>query len=200
MKAEEMVFLERARMYATAAHAAVGQKRKYSGKPYIVHPQAVMGILSKNGFHHDTELLAAAYLHDVVEDTAVTIDDIFREFGCDVGNLVAEVTDVSKPEDGNRATRKALDREHLTKASARGQTLKYADMLHNGKDIMANDPDFAIVYMNEMRVLLGMLTKGDEKLRDYVKYMVDEFFHIYNTREEPFVMAIRIDGVEEEVA
>lgn len=62
--------VERARRYATKAHAAIDQRRKYTNDPYIVHPQAVMEIVSS--VPHSEEMLAAAWLHDTVEDTPTT--------------------------------------------------------------------------------------------------------------------------------
>ena len=84
---------------------------------------------------HDEAMLAAALLHDVVEDTPVTIEEIQEIFGADVASLVDDLTDVSKPEDGNRKFRKALDREHSAQSSARAQTVKLADLISNGVDI-----------------------------------------------------------------
>ena len=108
--------LERARVFATAAHAAVGQTRKYTGEPYVVHPLEVANIVLSVG---GTEaMVAAAMLHDVLEDTGVTFDLLEDEFGEEVAQLVLWLTDVSKPEDGNRSTRKALDRQHSAAAPA----------------------------------------------------------------------------------
>ena len=90
--------VKRAAEFATSAHE--GQVRKYTGVPYIVHPIEVMEIVKT--VDHDDEMLAAALLHDVVEDCGVTIEDIVKEFGSDVASLVSALTDVSKPEDGNR--------------------------------------------------------------------------------------------------
>ncbi|VDZ55823.1 bifunctional (p)ppGpp synthetase II/ guanosine-3',5'-bis pyrophosphate 3'-pyrophosphohydrolase [Serratia odorifera] len=59
--------VERARRYATKAHAAIDQRRKYTNAPYIVHPQAVVEIV--RSVPHTDEMLAAAWLHDTVEDT-----------------------------------------------------------------------------------------------------------------------------------
>ena len=66
--------------------------------------------------------------------------DITREFGPKIAKLVVELTDVSKPEDGNRKTRKAIDRDKLAGVSAEAQTIKYADLTSNGRDIGQNDP------------------------------------------------------------
>ena len=62
-------------------------------------------------------MIAAALLHDVLEDTYVTSEMIAEEFGWKIHKLVVELTDVSKPEDGNRAKRKAIDAERLSQAS-----------------------------------------------------------------------------------
>lgn len=112
----------------------------------------------------DQEMIASAWLHDVVEDTPATLDDIEHEFGSSVAQMVRELTDISKPNDGNRETRKAIDREHLAKASDRAQTIKLADLIDNCKDITRHDTRFARVYLNEMDALLAVLTKADERL------------------------------------
>ena len=111
-----MDVVERARIFATAAHAAVGQVRKYTNEPYIVHPAEVVSIV--RSVPHTPEMLAAAWLHDTVEDTDVTMEVVRAEFGDAVAELVGWLTDVSRPEDGNRAVRKARDREHTAAAPA----------------------------------------------------------------------------------
>ena len=155
--------VHKAQVYAMAAHAAVGQKRKYTNEPYIVHPAEVASIVaSVEGSTPD--MVAAAWLHDVVEDTGVTLTDIHLNFGPEIMALVSWLTDVSKPEDGNRATRKAIDREHTAQAPAEAQTIKLADLISNSKSIMQYDPDFAVTYLAEKRLLLEVLTKGDPGL------------------------------------
>jgi len=74
------------------------------------------------------------------------------------------LTDVSKPEDGNRAVRKARDREHTAAAPAEAQTIKLADLISNSRSIMAHDPAFAKTYLEEKRLLLAVMTKGDPGL------------------------------------
>ena len=144
-------------IYASAAHAAVGQMRKYTDEQYIVHPVRVANIVDKFGGTDD--MIAAAYLHDVVEDTSVSIADIIAMFGVDVANIVAGLTDVSVPEDGNRAVRKAIDRQHSADASYEAQFVKCADMMDNASDIGDNDPSFNVVYRKEMVLLLEVLDK-----------------------------------------
>ena len=106
-----MDIITKAMIFATAAHEAVGQKRKYTGEPYIVHPAEVAMITIR--LKGTPEMVAAAWLHDVVEDTQVSIDVVKMLFGDHVADLVGWLTDVSKPEDGNRAARKAIDRQHI---------------------------------------------------------------------------------------
>lgn len=154
--------VERAKVFATAAHAAVGQTRKYTGEPYVVHPLEVAALVESIG---GTEaMIAAALLHDVLEDTAVTVDVLEEQFGSEVADLVLWLTDVSKPEDGNRSTRKALDRQHSAAAPAAAQTVKVADLISNTRSIVAHDPGFAKVYIEEKRLLLDVLTGADPTL------------------------------------
>ena len=145
----------RARTFARLAHGS--QKRKYTGEPYIVHPIEVSEIVARH--NGSKEMIAAALLHDTVEDTDVTIDDIHNEFGNAVALLVDDLTDVSKLEDGNRATRKAMDRDHTANASAAAMVIKAADLISNSKSIAENDPKFAKVYFEEKRALLDVMFK-----------------------------------------
>ena len=155
--------IEKARVFATAAHAAVAQLRKYTNEPYIVHPAEVFSIVSTVDGATD-EMLAAAWLHDVVEDTGVTIEVIKQMFGEEVAELVGWLTDVSRPEQGNRATRKAIDRAHTAMAPAEAQTIKLADLISNCTSIVEHDATFAKTYLEEKRLLLEVLTKGDRSL------------------------------------
>ncbi len=158
--------------FAEAAHGE--QKRKYTGEPYIVHPLAVASLVTFAG--GSDQAVAAALLHDVVEDTDVTNAEIAEEFGAHVAGLVAEVTDVSKPEDGNRAVRKAIDRDHLKQASPSGMTIKLADIIDNTRSIAEGDPGFAKVYMAECADLLPHLNGGSRILWDLASRQVEQYF------------------------
>lgn len=166
-----MTIIERARVFATAAHAAVAQVRKYTGEPYIVHPFEVAMTVKQIG--GTPEMVAAAFLHDTVEDTGVTMETIEREFGPEIAEIVFFLTDVSRPEHGNRAARKAIDRAHIAKADARAQTIKLADLISNCSSIVKYDPEFAKVYLEEKRLLLEVLTKGDKILLDRARKIVN---------------------------
>ena len=152
--------LQEAIEFATEAHG--DQKRKYTGEPYITHPIAVMEIVRE--VPHTEEMLLAAVLHDTVEDTPVTIEDIKTKFGTKVAELVDGLTDVSRPEHGNRKTRKALDRAHLAKQNAEVQTIKLADLIHNTMSIGLYDPHFYKVYKEEKIRILDVLKLGNQTL------------------------------------
>jgi (p)ppGpp synthase/HD superfamily hydrolase len=152
----------RARRYAEDAHGALDQRRKYSGRPYAEHLERVAQRVAH--VTDDRDAIAAAWLHDVVEDTPATIEDIEREFGPAVAQLVRALTDVDRAQ-GNRAHRKAIDRERLANAPAVAQTVKLADLLDNAEDIARHDPHFSRVYLREMRALVEVLTQGDATLR-----------------------------------
>jgi len=154
--------VERARRYAVEAHKRIDHRRKYTSQPYEVHLKAVARLVASAT--DDPEAIAAAWLHDVIEDTPATRWDVQVEFGEAVAALVSELTDVSRPSDGNRATRRAIDREHLERASSRAKTVKLADLIDNSRDICRHDPRFARVFLREMEQLLGVLTEGDPGL------------------------------------
>lgn len=148
-----------AAIFATKAHA--GQVRKYTGEPYVSHCFEVAGIVAPFA---DQNMIAAAILHDVVEDTPTTIDGITRNFGADIASIVYWLTDISDPCDGNRAARKAIDRDHVAKAPVRAKTVKVADLISNSMSITHHDPGFAKVYLAEKRLLLDVMGDADPTL------------------------------------
>ena len=152
--------IEGAAMYAAATH--MNQYRKYTNEKYFTHLKEVADWLL--WAECDEDIVAAGYLHDIVEDQHVSFEYLAHRFGPVVAQLVREVTDVSKPVDGNRAIRKALDRAHLAKASPEGKSIKLADMISNVPSIRAYDPSFAAVYLEEKKALLPLLVGGHEGL------------------------------------
>ena len=155
-----MTLEEHALLFAMMAH--MGQTRKYTGDPYITHPISVAAIVKS--VPHTSEMVEAAYLHDILEDTHIDYKTLAGTFGADVADMVDWLTDVSKPSDGNRATRKAMDRDHLAEAPAEAQTIKLGDLIHNTETIRLYDPEFWKVYRQEKRDLLEVMTKGDPTL------------------------------------
>lgn len=168
-----MNIVEKAYYFAMAGHAAVGQKRKYTGDDYIVHPVEVCDIIEQAAYVNDS-MRCAALMHDLCEDTQVTIDLIISEFGSCIAILVEGLTDVSKPDDGNRAVRKEIDRQHTAMQSPACKTIKLADLISNSKSILEHDKDFAKVYIKEKELLLEVLTEGDPTLYAQAKDIVEK--------------------------
>lgn len=144
---------DKAKGFATAAH--INQRRKYTNEPYINHCIEV----AEKVLEHtkDYQVAAAALMHDVLEDTTITETQMREVFGDYITELVLCVTDVSKPEDGNRAIRKAMDLEHLKKCSSKAANIKYADLISNTSSIAKYDPGFAKKYLPEKRKALDVL-------------------------------------------
>jgi guanosine-3',5'-bis(diphosphate) 3'-pyrophosphohydrolase len=125
----DTALLERA--YATAEKAHRGQKRK-SGEPYITHPVAVAQILADLGIGSKT--LAAALLHDTVEDTDYTLDMLRAEFGDEVAMLVDGVTKLDKLKYGDSAQAETVRKMVVAMSKdIRVLVIKLADRLHNAR-------------------------------------------------------------------
>lgn len=166
--------ITRAQAFAENAHGL--QKRKYTDELYIVHPRRVAATVQ---YYDGSEaMVAAALLHDVVEDTPTTFDQLQEEFGSEVANLVWWLTDVSLHNPGNRATRKARDRDHLAAAPTEAQTIKIADMIDNTPSIVEFAPGFAPLYMQEKEQLLEVLTRAHPQLLRKANKMVQAYRHL----------------------
>ena len=117
------------RAYELAARLHAGQSRR-SGDPYITHPLAVATILAELGMPHDT--ICAALLHDTVEDTQYTIDQIREEFGDDIASLVDGVTKLDKVKYGDAAQAETVRKMVVAMSrDIRVLVIKLADRLHN---------------------------------------------------------------------
>lgn len=123
---------------AFAAHKHRDQRRKDpEASPYINHPIALANVLVNEGGIVDLETLCAALLHDTIEDTETTEDELAEEFGVTISSLVMEVTDdKSLP----KADRKYLQIEHAPHLSGKAKALKLADKICNLRDVAACPP------------------------------------------------------------
>ncbi|GAA1923402.1 HD domain-containing protein [Streptomyces sodiiphilus] len=129
--------VRRAYVLAEAAHR--GQFRK-SGDPYITHPLAVTLILAELGA--GTTTLTASLLHDTVEDTDVTLDQVRHEFGAEVGHLVDGVTKLEKVEYGAAAEPETFRKMLVaTGSDVRVMSIKLADRLHNMRTLGVMRPE-----------------------------------------------------------
>ncbi|HEX5123832.1 MAG TPA: bifunctional (p)ppGpp synthetase/guanosine-3',5'-bis(diphosphate) 3'-pyrophosphohydrolase [Rhodanobacteraceae bacterium] len=129
------------RAYEVGAEAHEGQTRK-SGEPYITHPVAVAGILAELGM--DAETIIAAILHDTLEDTKLTSEQITNEFGANVTELVDGVTKLDKVRFRSRQEAAAESFRKMLLAMARDLRvilIKLADRLHNMRTLGAMDAD-----------------------------------------------------------
>lgn len=171
----EVQVLGIAYILSSTAHEATGQLRKYSGEPYFNHPKAIALRMLADGY--GAQIVAAALLHDVVEDTDITEAFLRRHFDplgyTEVVDIVMQVTKPSEDMTEPRAIRKHRDHLHYASGDWRGQTLKCYDLNHNGQTLLADDPKFASVWFNEATQLLGMLDKAHQRIKDHVTAMVD---------------------------
>jgi (p)ppGpp synthase/HD superfamily hydrolase len=121
-----------------AAEKHSNQKRKgAAGEPYINHLIEVAGLVATALTERDANIVIAALLHDTVEDTNTTREELIERFGTDVADLVAELTDdKSLPQ----AARKRLQIEHAPRLSVRAQTIKLADKISNVRSILTSPP------------------------------------------------------------
>lgn len=180
-----METLEKIRQFADKAHG--DQKRKYSGQAYIVHPVAVMQICKE--YTDDTAVLAAALLHDVLEDTDITAEQLKAYLHsvliapeADYAfRLVQDLTDEFTKEKYpklNRKKRRRREAERLGRADPMAQTVKYADLIDNCLDIVKHDKDFGKVFLGESTMLLEQMTSGDPRLYERAKKTVEEGKHM----------------------
>ncbi len=159
--------------FATDAHG--DQKRKYTNQLYITHPIEVAKLVEEEistsftkSIPHFESMIYASLLHDVLEDTEVTYEELraflFRTLTLDKAkktlDLVIELTDIFTTEsfpELNRAKRKDLEATRLGGVSLEAKLIKRMDMNHNTKSILQNDPKFAKVYLKEKNHLLKFL-------------------------------------------
>jgi len=164
--------INRASAFAEWKH--IDHARKYTNLPYFTHLRNVAHIVAS--VTNDEEVIAAAFLHDTLEDTATSYDELVAEFGGRVADLVREVTDVYTSDYFpfyNRQHRKLLERQRLADTSADAQTIKLADLIDNSRDIVKHDPGFARKYLAEKRALLDVMKLGDPILWDEASKQAD---------------------------
>lgn len=164
--------LEKIAAFADQAHG--DQQRKYADESYIQHPLRVMKTCRNYGY--SLPVLAAAILHDVLEDTDTTPQQIIK-FLLTVMNetdaektlaLVIELTDIYTKEQYprmNRRKRKTNEANRIKGISAEAQTIKYADIMDNATGIAQHDADFAPVFLRECSNLLEKMQNGNNELR-----------------------------------
>lgn len=166
--------IEKARVFSKAAHTAAGNIRKFANTDYHHHPESVVAILMHVPGVTEN-MVIAAYLHDVLEDTKVKRRHIFEEFGFEVLQLVLGLTDISIAADGTREIRKMIDRAHLAGQNIDVKNIKIADLIHNAKDIINKDAGFAKIFIPEMELTFPILEAGDPELFAELKDIVKRY-------------------------
>ena len=142
-----------------AAHKHTDQRRKdVRKKPYINHPIALAEVLHTDGGVRDSQVIAAALLHDTIEDTMTTYDELRGLFGAGVADTVAELTDTKFL---RTETRKRLQVSKAGKSSAAAKQVKLADKICNLRDILASPP-------------AGWSLKRRQTYFDWAKEVVDQ--------------------------
>lgn len=148
--------LEKALIFAITAHK--GQVRKGNGRPYILHPISVMSRIFANKESKNMYMLAcAAILHDCIEDTEVTLEDIIKEFGPQVAAIVDELTlDKSQYE---AIGKKEYLAQELNIMSSYALAIKLCDRLENVCDMKDMDEKFQQYYTKQTRYILSKLNR-----------------------------------------
>lgn len=152
---EERLLIEQALDYSTACHAP---QRRVSGEPFITHPVAVAQSLIDD-FGADADTVAAGLLHDAVEDTPATLDDVESRFGKTIRFLVDGATDVGKgdgaahiPDVEERSQQSHMKVDRYAQSDPRVYLVKLADRWHNIKHCAALRPK------NQLRMAMEALS------------------------------------------
>jgi len=154
-----------------------GSVRKFTGLPYIVHCCNVASICSLYA-QGVSEVVETAYLHDTIEDTDTTFNELVDLFGYDVADSVVFLTNVDKSA-GNRAKRKALDNDRLANSNHIAQTVKLADILDNVPSMLLHKPEFGKRHLREKLDTLKILDRANpvllELTRDYLSELKSKY-------------------------
>jgi guanosine-3',5'-bis(diphosphate) 3'-pyrophosphohydrolase len=122
-----------------AAHKHREQRRKgIDSVPYINHPLELMAVLTNEGGITDNAILCAAVLHDTIEDTETSANELVAHFGKEIANIVVEVSDNTSLE---KQTRKKLQIEHAPLLSTKARAVKLADKTCNLRDMIKSPPE-----------------------------------------------------------
>lgn len=169
--------LLRAATFAAEKHSK--QRRKDAeASPYINHPLQLASLLANEGRVHDPVVICAALLHDTLEDTESTADELKTIFGDKVMRVVQEVSDdKSLP----KATRKALQIEHAAQLSHAAKLVKLADKICNLRDLLRSPPaDWSLARKQEYFDWAASVVSG---LRGHNAALEAIFDHVHAQRD-----------------
>lgn len=170
--------VSRAARFAADKHQ--GQFRDYPDtfgltEPYIMHPARVAGMVAANhslfpAYRFD-EIMAAAWLHDVIEDCGVDVDTLVNEFGLFVATMVGELTNTS--EFGTREQRKFLDRQRLKGVGREAKIVKMYDRIDNLRSMVNAPENFALLYLDESEALAEALRDADRLTYNVLAFTIN---------------------------
>lgn len=164
--------IKKADAFAEKAHEGV--PRKYSKAPYITHPRRIKAEVMKLDGATE-EMAAAALLHDVVEDTTITLETIRKEFGDKVAELVGWLTNEPKVPGENRAARKKKNAVRLSGAPKDAQRIKMLDRMDNlGEMDYEQARDFCKIYIQESWDLFYAVANADAVLAKRFELVLNE--------------------------
>ena len=159
------------RALAFAAHKHRDQRRKdAAASPYINHPIQLANVLWHEGQVHDPVVIAAALLHDTIEDTETTEHELRGEFGDDVARVVTEVTDVKWVD---WRARKRLQVARAAQSSREAKLVKLADKICNLRDMVSHPPK-------------GWALERKQRYFDWAKEVVDQLRGVHPQLERRF--------------
>lgn len=168
----DLKILLKALQFSAVKHK--NQRRKdIEASPYINHPISLANILCNEAHITDIEVICGALLHDTVEDTETTADELESEFGSAIKDIVMDVTDDKSLE---KAARKQAQIDHAAHASDKAKLVKLADKISNLRDITANPPtDWSL--------------QRRQKYFDWAKQVIDQLRGVNPALEEVFDQA-----------
>jgi GTP diphosphokinase / guanosine-3',5'-bis(diphosphate) 3'-diphosphatase len=133
---KNLALIIRATAFAADKHRKE-RRKDAEATPYINHPIALANLLVNDAGIEDASVLAAALLHDTIEDTATTAEELTSAFGAEIAGIVLEVTDDKKLQ---KAERKRLQVEHAPHLSPKAKLVKLADKICNLRDLSSSPP------------------------------------------------------------
>ena len=160
---------------AFSAHKHRDQRRKdQAASPYINHPIALANVLANEAGIDDERVLIAAILHDTIEDTETTEQELVREFGKEIADIVMEVTDDKTLA---KAERKQLQIEHAGSISRRAKLVKLADKISNLRDIANSPPsDWSLARKQEYFDWAKAVVDGLRGVHPALEHIFDEAY------------------------
>lgn len=161
------------RVFASGDHERISTNRGAGQQPCDAHLKGVAGLVAS--VTDNEEAIAAAWLHDIVEDTEVTVRGVERRFGRRIAKLVSELTPVSRMSDGDRSSRFELDKKHFAKISPLAKTIKVADLIDTCRDLYRSGHAHFGRYASEAGELANLLVGGDRKLLDRLQRDLEKY-------------------------